>query len=86
MFEYFRKREKGLININIKRCTGCGRCYVICHHRAIKFDEQGKYVVLSNLNQCSECNKCIRICPYGAISVINNTKLKYGKEYELFGV
>ncbi|KAA6302562.1 MAG: Electron transport complex subunit RsxB [Candidatus Ordinivivax streblomastigis] len=84
MFENFRKRGKGLLTINIKRCTGCGRCYIACHHRAINFDKQGRYAVLSNPGQCSECGKCIRTCPNGAISVINNINSSYEKGVELF--
>lgn len=47
------------MEIDKKKCVGCGNCYVICTMGAIYLDEDGKSVV--NQDECVECSTCYRV-------------------------
>jgi len=49
------------ININARRCNGCGECVEICPKHILKI-EDGKLKV-ENLLQCTLCGECVRHCP-----------------------
>lgn len=56
--------------IDIKRCMGCGRCFLSCRdggHQAIRFDAQKRKPSLIAKN-CVGCHLCALVCPAGAIS------------------
>jgi NAD-dependent dihydropyrimidine dehydrogenase PreA subunit len=48
------------MEIDKKKCVGCGNCHVVCTMGAIYLDEDGKSVV--NQDECVECNTCYRVC------------------------
>ncbi len=48
------------MEINKKKCVGCGNCHAVCTMGAIYLDEDGKSVV--NQDECVECNTCYRVC------------------------
>jgi ferredoxin len=54
-------REKGKIGMEIdkKKCVGCGNCHVVCTMGIIYLDEDGKSVV--NQDECVECFTCYRV-------------------------
>lgn len=47
------------MEIDKKKCVGCGNCHVICPMGAICLDEDGKSVV--NQDECVECSTCYRV-------------------------
>jgi ferredoxin len=47
------------VEIDKKKCVGCGNCHAICTMGAICLDEDGKSVV--NQEECVECFTCYRV-------------------------
>jgi len=47
------------MEIDKKKCVGCGNCHVVCTMGAICLDEEGKSVV--NQDECVECSACYRL-------------------------
>jgi len=47
------------MEIDKKKCVGCGNCHAICTMGAIYLDEDGKSVV--NQAECVECATCCRV-------------------------
>ena len=47
------------MEIDKKKCVGCGNCHAICTMGAIYLDEDGKSVV--NQEECVECATCYRV-------------------------
>jgi ferredoxin len=47
------------MEIDKKKCVGCGNCHAICTMGAIYLDEDGKSVV--NQEECVECSTCYRV-------------------------
>jgi len=48
------------MEIDKKKCVGCGNCHAVCTMGVIYLDEDGKFVV--NQDECLECNTCCRVC------------------------
>ena len=46
------------MEIDKKKCVGCGNCHAICSMGAISLDEDGKSIV--NQDECVECSTCYR--------------------------
>lgn len=46
------------MEIDKKKCVGCGNCHAVCTMGAISLDEDGKSIV--NQDQCVECSVCHR--------------------------
>jgi len=47
------------MEIDKKKCVGCGNCHVICPMGAICLDEDGRSIV--NQDECVECFTCYRV-------------------------
>jgi ferredoxin len=47
------------MEIDKKKCVGCGNCHAVCTMGVIYLDEDGKSVV--NQDECVECNTCYRV-------------------------
>ena len=69
--------------IDLKKCTGCGKCFEVCRYNAIDKKEK-KFQV--NPLLCDGCNACPLVCPENAIKLekvyngliqINNSSLKF---------
>jgi NAD-dependent dihydropyrimidine dehydrogenase PreA subunit len=56
---YLCEREIGM-EIDKKKCVGCGNCHAVCTMGVIYLDEDGKSVV--NQDECVECYTCYRVC------------------------
>ncbi|SJZ48751.1 4Fe-4S dicluster domain-containing protein [Trichlorobacter thiogenes] len=56
--------------INIKRCSGCGRCVAACPERIITLETENhhKHAVITEPQRCTDCGACIAACPIEAIS------------------
>jgi NAD-dependent dihydropyrimidine dehydrogenase PreA subunit len=48
------------MEIDKKKCVGCGNCHAVCTMGVIYLDEDGRSVV--NQDECVECNTCYRVC------------------------
>lgn len=48
------------MEIDKKKCIGCGNCHVVCTMGVISLDEDGKSVI--NQDECVECFTCYRVC------------------------
>jgi ferredoxin len=47
------------MEIDKKKCVGCGNCHVICSMGAISLDTDGRSIV--NQDECVECSTCYRV-------------------------
>ncbi len=47
------------MEIDKKKCVGCGNCHAVCTMGVIYLDEDGKSVV--NQDECVECFTCYRV-------------------------
>ena len=47
------------MEIDKKKCVGCGNCHAVCTMGVIYLDEDGKSIV--NQDECVECNTCYRV-------------------------
>ncbi len=52
--------------IDTDKCTGCGRCAVVCPYNSIEILD-GKAVVTGKLSM--HCGHCVAACAHGAVSV-----------------
>ncbi len=48
------------MEIDKKKCVGCGNCHAVCTMGVIYLDEDGKSAV--NQDECVECFTCYRVC------------------------
>jgi len=77
--------EKGIAEINPKKCIGCGLCAAECpsgiihlvadtSRIVVKCSSHNKGAQVRNVckNGCIACGKCQKVCPEGAITVIDN--------------
>ena len=49
---------------DLKKCVGCGRCYISCYdgaHQAIDWDAKKRRPVLND--DCVGCHLCLNVCP-----------------------
>ncbi len=67
--------KRKIINIDEKKCTGCGQCIPDCPEGALQIIE-GKARLVSDLF-CDGLGACIGTCPEGAISVIEREAEAY---------
>jgi len=55
----------GVPEVDLSKCTGCGKCGRLCQYSAI-LSLKGSVLVFENL--CHSCGGCMAICPEGAIT------------------
>ena len=60
-----------LPEIDLRRCTGCGRCVAVCEPRLLSLEpvRWQKFSVLHEPERCTACNACAVICPFHAITM-----------------
>ncbi|MBU5635760.1 4Fe-4S binding protein [Geomonas sp. Red69] len=56
--------------IEVARCTGCGRCVAACPGRLLTLEVVAyrKHAVLVKPRECDGCLACLTACPVRAIS------------------
>jgi electron transport complex protein RnfB len=84
-FDAITMGENGLPIISVKKCTGCGRCKIVCPKKVIELFPVGVHVAV-NCNSkdkgvvsrklctvaCIGCGICVKNCSHGAIKIENN--------------
>lgn len=55
-----------MVQVDIKKCIGCGVCTTLCPAEAIALSDDGEYAII-NHDLCIECFTCIEVCPQESI-------------------
>jgi Fe-S-cluster-containing hydrogenase component 2 len=54
------------VQIDSKKCTGCGLCVDVCPVEAISMENKKAKV---DADKCVDCGQCVEQCPSEAISM-----------------
>jgi ferredoxin len=60
---------RGLVSIDLNKCTGCGKCPDICPDDALEMIENKAYWKKTIEDPCVLCETCVCECEPQAISV-----------------
>ncbi len=65
--------------VDLKKCTGCGKCSDICQYSAIVHLKENNVLTFEQL--CHSCGGCLRVCPTDAIKPkpLNIGDIEFGK-------
>jgi NAD-dependent dihydropyrimidine dehydrogenase PreA subunit len=66
-----------VIQIDEKKCNGCGNCIPNCHEGALQIVD-GKAVLVSDL-MCDGLGACLGHCPEGALSIVKTEAQPYNE-------
>ncbi len=78
-----RPRGSGrLPDVDIRRCTGCGRCVAACdlHLLSLETIRWEKFAVLHEADRCTSCNACAASCPFQAIAMRSKARVESSKD------
>lgn len=56
------------IKINSNKCTGCGKCRVVCPGSLLVKDKESNKTFIRHPDECWGCTSCLKECNYEAIS------------------
>ena len=73
--------KRKIINIDDKKCNGCGLCIPNCPYAAIDYDEEKKISVITE-ELCKGCGTCVAGCPSGAAHQKNFEDIQIFSEIE----
>jgi len=62
-------KNKPLIEIDLKKCDGCGKCVEQCPTKTVEIKDNKAIVSKDHLLDCHLCNACVDSCPKEAIVV-----------------
>ena len=73
--ETVKKRDRGLLRVNVEECKGCGLCVEACLPKVISLSERlnryGYRTATYAGAGCTGCGICFMVCPEpGAITVL----------------
>ena len=65
--------------VDLKKCTGCGKCGEICQYSAIVHLKDNNVLTFEQL--CHSCGGCLRVCPSDAIKLklLDIGDIEFGK-------
>ncbi len=55
------------LNIDLEKCTGCGRCIEVCPHQVFSLQNSKTQIIAKD--SCMECGACAKNCPFKALEV-----------------
>lgn len=78
-----KKRDRGLLRVDVDECKGCGLCVEACPPKVIGMSERlnhyGYRTATYAGSGCTGCGICFMVCPEpGAITVLQAVKLPSG--------
>ncbi|MCD4701221.1 MAG: ATP-binding protein [Candidatus Aegiribacteria sp.] len=59
--------------IDIEKCSGCGRCYDVCRFSAVLPPDSSENCYRIDRIACEGCNSCVHQCPENAINSARTT-------------
>ncbi|MBW2988870.1 DNA-directed RNA polymerase subunit D [Candidatus Woesearchaeota archaeon] len=62
-------KNKPVIEIDDKKCDGCGKCVEQCPTKAIEIKDNKTSTSKEHLLECHLCRACVDSCPKGAIMI-----------------
>jgi len=78
----FDFKHQGNTNYDLKKCVGCGQCYVVCHDaagQAISWDKEKRRPILDK-DKCLSCMICSFICPVEDLITYNKMPLTWNRK------
>jgi ferredoxin len=83
LFIEFIRRDQPQKVYNVKVCTQCGECALVCPAECIKQDDRGVYYVVQE--DCIMCEACVPVCPEGVMFMDANLVPNTAWECDLCG-
>ena len=72
--------------VDLNKCTGCGKCSEICQYSAIVHLKDNNVLTFEQL--CHSCGGCLRVCPSDAIKpkLLDIGDIEFGKAGKIYFV
>lgn len=64
-----RTKENATITIDTERCTGCGKCILVCKDFNFRLENDKASISNTPVFGCIGCGHCMAICPADAIEI-----------------
>jgi len=75
---------KGLPEVDVEKCTGCGVCSINCPTKAIEITRKGRKILHRVYSgKCIACGRCQEVCPEEAIRLSKKMGQIEGKKSSL---